>query len=139
MVSSKWLVTLLALIESTDGFVLRGAATVAATRSHIAGPAISMGVQVKTITQAPAGAVKPKNGDIVLCHYTGYLRTKLGTKGKQFGARQITAPTHPMAPKDKTRTARSYFLRVPVWRRWVVPSAVRWLTPCYPVWRRASC
>jgi len=43
-----------------------------------------MGVQVKTVKAAPPGAPKPKPGDILACHYTGWLKTGLGTKGKQF-------------------------------------------------------
>ena len=43
-----------------------------------------MGVNFKTLTPAPPNAPKPKGGDIVEAHYTGWLSTKLGTKGKQF-------------------------------------------------------
>ena len=43
-----------------------------------------MGVQVKTLSAAPRDSQKPKTGDILLCHYTGWLKTPLGTKGTQF-------------------------------------------------------
>ena len=43
-----------------------------------------MGVQVKTLTAPPPGAQKPKSGDVVLAHYTGWLKTSLGSKGNQF-------------------------------------------------------
>ena len=84
---SSRVLLLFSLVTTTECFVL---STMATTRSHKLGAAssVTMGVQVKTITQAPAGAVKPKPGDIVLCHYTGFLRTKLGTRGKQFGRRK---------------------------------------------------
>ena len=45
---------------------------------------VSMGTNVKTLTAAPPGAAKPKAGDIILCHYTGWLKTSLGGKGTQF-------------------------------------------------------
>ena len=44
---------------------------------------IRMGVQVKTLKPAPPGAPKPKAGDIVVAHYTGWLKQGLG-KGDQF-------------------------------------------------------
>ena len=44
---------------------------------------IKMGVQVKTLKPAPPGAPKPKAGDIVVAHYTGWLKQGLG-KGDQF-------------------------------------------------------
>ena len=44
---------------------------------------VQMGVQVKTLVAAPPGAPKPKAGDIVVAHYTGWLKTSVG-KGKQF-------------------------------------------------------
>ena len=47
-------------------------------------PEIFMGVQMKTLKEAPPGAPKPKTGDIVMAHYTGWLKVGLGAKGKQF-------------------------------------------------------
>ena len=44
----------------------------------------TMGVKMKTLVEAPPGAAKPKSGDVVLAHYTGWLKTGLGGKGKQF-------------------------------------------------------
>jgi FKBP-type peptidyl-prolyl cis-trans isomerase len=49
-----------------------------------AGAPPTMGVKIKTLVEAPSGAAKPKSGDIVLAHYTGWLKTGLGGKGKQF-------------------------------------------------------
>ena len=70
----------LVILLATDGFILTrqvsflehrslAGAKAASTRGNVAHH--TMGVQVKTITQAANGAVKPKIGDIVVCHYTG--------------------------------------------------------------------
>ena len=51
-----------------------------------------MGVTVKTITPAPPGAVKPKTGDIVVCHYTGWLKRGFASKGTQFDTSRKLGP-----------------------------------------------
>ena len=45
---------------------------------------VKMGVKIETLIAAEPGASKPKSGDIVVAHYTGWLKNQLGGKGEQF-------------------------------------------------------
>lgn len=52
--------------------------------SRMPGVQPNMGVRFKTLKAAPPEARKPKSGDVVLAHYTGWLKVGIADKGKVF-------------------------------------------------------
>ena len=76
------MIALLLSLTAVDAYVVPAIAQPRLLHSRIS--EVHMGVKVETLKAAPAGAPKAKSGDIVIAHYTGWLKTKIGTKGKQF-------------------------------------------------------